>query len=238
MTASPASFRTILADFGTFLRRPRVMEPSGLRSGEALKTWAALTALSIGVLFGILGPFVSLWQSQFGLSDPEAFGRFPKEWLLPTVVIAAPLLEELLFRGWHSGTRRALWLLACACVGIGGFLMASLPDQQMTGLVLFGGAVLAALVGAIALRRNTAPIGWFARGFPVIFYLAAALFALVHLGNYDKTSLVVVPLVLPQLWAGLVLGYIRQRVGLIGSILAHAASNGLVLAVAGLVTSG
>lgn len=237
MTASPASIRTILADFGAFLRRPQVIQPTGLRSGSAFKTWGVLTALSIGVLFGIVGPFVALWQNQFGLSDPEAFGRFPKEWLLPAVVIAAPVLEELLFRGWHSGTRRALWLLACACVGIGGIFMLGSPERQMTGLVLLAGAVIAALAGAAALRRNTAPIGWFARGFPAIFYLATALFALVHLGNYDTIGLAVLPLVVPQLWAGLVLGYIRQKIGLGGAILAHAASNGLVLALLGLISS-
>lgn len=234
MTVSPASFRTILADFAAFLRRPQVMQPSGLRTGSAVKTWATLTALSIGVLFGLVLPFITLWQSQFGLSDPEAFERFPKQWLLPAVVIGAPVLEELLFRGWHSGTRRALWLLACA---FGGILMLGMPERQMSGLALLAGALIAALAGAIALRRNPAPLAWFARGFPVIFYLASVLFALVHLGNYDKAGLIALPLVVPQLWAGLVLGYIRQRIGLIGAILAHAASNGLVLALSGLVSS-
>jgi ABC-type molybdate transport system permease subunit len=90
---------------------------------------------------------------------------------------------------------------------------------------------LATAAGWIVLRKRAA-MGWFAHGFPVIFYLGAALFALPHVLNYPQISLLTLPLVLPQAWAGLTLGYLRQRIGLIGSIIAHAASNGLMLGVA------
>jgi hypothetical protein len=40
------------------------------------------------------------------------------------------------------------------------------------------------------------------------------------------------PMVLPSFWVGLTLGYQRQRVGLIGAILAHLVSNALTLTLA------
>jgi membrane protease YdiL (CAAX protease family) len=66
----------------------------------------------------------------------------------------------------------------------------------------------------------------------MIFYLGAALFALPHALNYPEVSWLTLPLVLPQAWAGLTLGYLRQKIGLSAAILAHATSNGLMLGVA------
>jgi hypothetical protein len=56
------------------------------------------------------------------------------------------------------------------------------------------------------LRRRIAAPAWFAGGFPVWFYLSAVGFGLVHLSNYLTLSWALVPMILPQLWAGLVFG--------------------------------
>ncbi len=57
-------------------------------------------------------------------------------------------------------------------------------------------------------------------------------FALAHLSNYPRASLLAVPLVLPQLWAALVLGFVRQRLGLVPAMLSHALANGCSLGLA------
>lgn len=220
----------ILHEFLAFLRRPQVLIPSGLRAPGAGRRWLVVVALQV-VGLALLLPLLQLWQKSFSLPAPDAFGGIPAVWLPVIVVGAAPLLEELLFRGWQSGRPRALWLLVCALVTAGALLTA-----------MHGGAPLAAAI-AVLLALLAAPIGWFglrrkptsarfAAAFRPIFYLGVAAFALPHLFNYPQISLLALPMVLPQAWAGLTLGYLRQRIGLIAAILAHAASNGLALGVA------
>jgi membrane protease YdiL (CAAX protease family) len=237
MTNASPTFRGLLTDFASFLRRPQLLAPAGFKAPGNAKTWLYLTSLSIGVLLGLILPFIHLWQSLFDLPDPEAFDRVSKVWLVPIVVLIAPLLEELLFRGWQNGRRSALWLLACALAVFGALAMATVPGRELVALGVIIAAAVAGLIGWLILRRNRTPLAWFARAFPFIFYAMAALFALVHLANYDRITLAAVPLVLPQFWAGLLLGYVRQRIGLLGSIAAHASSNLITIGLALLVSS-
>ncbi len=91
--------------------------------------------------------------------------------------------------------------------------------------------LVAAPLGWFLLRKRGAS-GWFAAAFPAAFYLTTAIFSLSHISNYPAFSVLALPLILPQLWAGLVLGFVRMRIGLPASILAHMASNAAALAVA------
>ena len=86
------------------------------------------------------------------------------------------------------------------------------------------------------LRRRTDPPRWFARHFGVWFALSVVVFGLLHLSNYPRLSWALVPMVLPQVWAGLVFGYLRLRHGLVASIMAHAVGNAAALAAALLST--
>lgn len=68
--------------------------------------------------------------------------------------------------------------------------------------------------------------------FRYIFYLSAILFALVHLLNFDFEEPIIwlAPLiVMPQFIAGIFMGFIRIKMGLIWSVLLHATFNGLLL---------
>jgi membrane protease YdiL (CAAX protease family) len=58
------------------------------------------------------------------------------------------------------------------------------------------------------------------------------IFGLSHLSNYPQISWALLPMVLPQIWAGLVLSYTRMRMGLPASMLIHAASNGAAISLA------
>jgi hypothetical protein len=82
------------------------------------------------------------------------------------------------------------------------------------------------------MRRDTAVPEWFVRHFALLVYGTTAIFAAMHLFNYPAITLVAVPMVLPQFWSGLMFAHMRVRVGLLGSILNHIASNAIVLAVA------
>lgn len=225
--------RAVLREFGAFLRRPALLEPQGLRQAAARRTWGWLTALLIGGLLLVLLPVLGAWQKAFGLPSPDAFGAVSKAMLVPIVVLIAPVLEELLFRGWQTGRAAALWLLGCALAAIGVLMsVATDPARALTAAALLLALVVAAPLGWWLLRSRRQPLGWFAKGFPAIFYLVAVGFALAHLSNYPRASLLAVPLVLPQLWAALVLGFMRQRLGLIPAILAHALANSCSLGLA------
>ncbi|KPL68855.1 hypothetical protein SZ64_12560 [Erythrobacter sp. SG61-1L] len=222
---------TMLRELGQWLRHPRRLDPTGIRAPGAMRRLAVLTVLMITGLLLVLLPVLGLWQSLFDLPAPDAFGKLEPQVMIPVVIVIAPVLEELLFRGWLTGRVRALWLLACAA-GIAVLLYA---NTQGMNPVAAGAGFLALLIamplGWFFLRKKGTP-GWFDAGFPAIFYLGAAGFALLHMANYPSFSVIALPLVLPQLWAGLVLGFIRMRIGLVASMLAHALSNSAALTVA------
>ena len=154
------------------------------------------------------------------------------------VVIGAPVLEEFGFRLWLSGKKEhvvaallgvsgafALWVLhtSHAALGVGAFMIGVL------------GAGLALL-----LLPGKPPMDGFGKAFPAFFWLATLSFALIHIANFEvgnsPISLVaILPLVLPQLILGTMLGYVRVRFALWAAIALHAAHNASVLALAGLV---
>lgn len=226
------AFRPTLQAFAAFLARPRLIAPSGLRSREDWRGWAVMLALYLGGLLLVLGPLIRAWQVAFALPSPAAFGQFQTSALLPLVVLAAPVGEEIVFRGWLTGRPRALWLLLCAMLaGLAAAAMMLHVAEAAAGIVLLA-VLVAAAVGWIVLRKRQYAPQWFERAFPLLFYSSVAVFALSHLANYDRAGLVMLPMVLPQLWAGLLLGFVRMRFGLIASMLLHALANGAAIGLA------
>lgn len=219
----------ILRELPGWLRRPRLEKPLGVFKVMAWKQLALLIVFEIAVLMFVVLPLVLLWKHAFDLPDPTAFNQIPAKWLLPVAVAIAPFVEEIVFRGWLTGRVRAMWLLGCALM-IAGLGFASTLGMPSLAIGFSAIAVLlAAPVGWWLLRKRPAP-RWFAKGFSWVFYLVLAAFALMHLSNYPSLSLLMLPLVLPQAWIGLMLGYTRMRIGLPGSMLMHMSSNGAVLA--------
>jgi membrane protease YdiL (CAAX protease family) len=213
-------------DFVAYLRRPRLTAPSGLGVPGAWRTVVTLLAFHLIVLLLVLAPLLKLWQSAMGLPAPEAFGAVSKGWLVPLVVLIAPIGEEVAFRGWLTGRPRALWLLAGGLLAMVGLHAAEVPASF--GVLAMG---LVAPGGWWWLRRRGVP-GWFEAAFPVLFALSIAVFGLSHLSNYPRLSLALLPMVLPQVWAGLVLSYTRMRIGLVASMLIHAAANATAISLA------
>ncbi|MCW1381986.1 CPBP family glutamic-type intramembrane protease [Novosphingobium sp. KCTC 2891] len=231
----PDAKPSALSAFSAFLRRPTLIEPAGLGSPEARRLWAGMAALHLGVLLLVLLPFLRFWQQAFGLPAPDAYGKLPAMVIVPVVVLAAPVLEEAVFRGWLTGRPRALWLLCCGAAVVVLGLAASRGLDQVLTSVLFLTLLVAAPLGWFVLRRRSVP-GVFRSAFPLAFFGSALVFALSHLANYPRISLAAVPLVLPQLWTGLTAGFVRMRIGLPGSILLHGLSNAAALGLAVLVS--
>lgn len=149
-------------------------------------------------------------------------------------LILAPVMEELAFRGWLTGRTAALRFGACGMAAIG-MLTASTfaTDQYANPMALAGMAlVIVGLIHWLATRdRDTAVPSWFVCHFHWFVWGSTLLFGLIHLGNYAP---LVHPLgllaVLPQTIGGLLLAYVRTRIGLGAAIAHHAAYNAIFLA--------
>ena len=222
----PSPFLAPWRDFAAYLRRPVHQVPGSLKAPGAWRTFGALWLLDVVGLVVLL-VVLTLYMKATGLPGPDAFDQVPREWLVPLVVLAAPVIEETVFRGWLAGRPRALWLLG----GLVALALAAtlLADGTPLRLALIGLVLLAMPLGWFLLRKRAAP-GWFVRFFPAIFWATALIFGLVHLSNYPSPGLLALPLVLPQVWAGLVFGFMRMRLGLAAAMLAHAGANLLAIA--------
>jgi membrane protease YdiL (CAAX protease family) len=148
-------------------------------------------------------------------------------------LLLAPVLEELVYRGWLSGRiaalRFALYGFAAEAIFIAGLFV---PEEIAMPLALAGaGVALAGLVHwSLTRDRDTAVPEWFTRHFRWFVWGGALLFGLAHLGNYEPLSSPFgVLVVLPQTIGGLCLAYTRTRLGLGAAMLHHAAYNALFL---------
>lgn len=102
-----------------------------------------------------------------------------------------------------------------------------LLEQFSATAIFFLAVILAPLLEEFFFRG---PLVFFKNPttFKYAFYASILLFGLVHISNFEDLNghYWAVPfLVLPQLCAGVFLGFIRVRQGLISSILLHAAHN-------------
>lgn len=227
--------------FAAFVQRPdlpdRATGPRPAAFGALLQL-LVLDLLLMAVLIGGLAGLTALGVRLPGhlLEDLELAPA-----LIAFIVIGAPLGEELVFRGWLSGrpghVGATLVLLAAGLLAGAALLLLPQPRGAfaLVALLVLGGAAAVALLWR---KRGRPPMGWFARHFRW-FYLASALaFASIHLTNFTEgNAALLLPLTLPQLLLGLILGYARVTFGLWSSMLMHAVHNslfiGLVLAGAG-----
>jgi membrane protease YdiL (CAAX protease family) len=225
---------TLLRDFAAYIGRPRLITPSGLGAPGAWRAVLALLGFHLLVLLVLLSPVLGLWQAAMGLPAPEAFGAVSKVWLVPLVVVIAPLGEEFMFRGWLTGRVRALWLLGCALVA--GVLLA-MVNYHVAEIPASLGVVAMGLIapGGWWWLRRRGVAAWFEAAFPALVWLSIVIFGLSHLSNYPRFSWALLPMVLPQVWTGIVLSFARMRFGLIAAMLIHAAANATAISLALLV---
>ncbi|MFS0850269.1 CPBP family glutamic-type intramembrane protease [Novosphingobium panipatense] len=228
---SPRTAPAVLPQLARFLARPQVLTPIGLRSGSGWRILASVTALHLAGMLLLILPLLTLWQKTQDLPLPDAFGKVPSHWLLPLTILAAPVLEESIFRGWQTGRPRALWLLGCFAALVA--IAALAPGLDPIVLIAAIGVMAAAAgVGWFRLRKRKDAPKVYRAAYPIVFWVVALAFAAVHLMNYPSASLLSLPMVLPQLWAALLLGFTRQRVGLVAAMLQHGAANAASMALA------
>ena len=230
----------VYREFAAFLRRP-VLPAERLPQTRAWwRDVALLVALDFAVSLVLIVP-LSYLSKRLGIAEPD-FGMITQYGFAVTLLAGAfaiPALEEFLFRFWLDGRPRS-WLAVAAplvAVVLIAVVVVALHPPKPVQIAVIAALIIAAL-GAIAwrLRRPGTMSPWFARHFAWFYYASALAFAAAHLGNYPLSSvLTALPMVTPQLVAGLILGFARVRFGYGAGLLIHGIVNGLAFA---LVFSG
>lgn len=227
------SLRARAADIARFMARP-TFAPQPLAWGRAAALALAAVFAFDMALDGLVVVVTDAWNDAAGfLPAPIEVEATLAEDLIGFLVIA-PLLEELLFRGWLSGRTAALRFALygfAAMVLLGTSLW--VPSEAAMPLALTGVAVaFAGLIHwSLTRTRDTAVPTWFTRHFHWIVWGSALAFGLIHLGNYEPlTHPLGLLVVVPQTIGGLLLAYTRTRLGLGAAIAHHAAYNAVFLA--------
>ncbi len=219
----------------TFVRSPVLPDKAAGISFANLRSVGALFLLDLVLMGSLLG--LAFGLSALGLKIPEnslsAMKMSPT--LIGAVVVIAPVLEELGFRGWLSGRPGQSVPLAILIIAVlaTGFL--THPDLSSQGPIL-GGALVVAIIAAFMLRGQ-GPFSWFQRYFAWFYVLSCLAFGAVHLTNYKDVSALFLLLVIPQGLAGVIFGYSRVRYGLWSDITLHMLHNATFLTFAILQTS-
>ena len=220
---------------GTFLKRPRL--DVSVQNGAPLTVIARIYALDMAAMLAlILAASVAVALGVY-LPETAIAGIEFTPMIVALVVIGAPVMEELVFRGWLSGKPQHILALVAIIAGFVGFGLIH-RSGMATGLAVMGTGALVAAV-ALTLLRQRGPMRWFSAIFPLLFWFATLAFALVHLANFEAKEgwgslAILLPLVLPQFVLGMLVGYLRVRIGLWAAILLHAAHNASALAIAAL----
>jgi membrane protease YdiL (CAAX protease family) len=222
---------TVLREFIAYCIAPRLIAPEPLARDRGWTRWGVMLGAYLAGL-AVLALALGLWQHAAHVPGPTAFSGHSARGLALVVLLLAPVGEEVLFRGWLTGRPRALWLVAVALIGCALMAAVMLHWHDMVAGVAVVACVPLALAGWWRLRHRTETPAAFARCFGPVFVLSALVFGLLHLTNYPALGWAFVPMVLPQIWAGFVFGYLRMRHGLGASILAHVCGNAVALATA------
>ncbi len=222
------------APLAAFLRRPVLPERATGFGYEGLAGVLRLYIVDFAAMsvLGVLAVTALALGFEFPSNSLNEITLTPS--VIAMIVLAAPLLEEIAFRSWLSG-RPGHWLALLIMGAV--IFTATMTDATRSDAAINFKAIGAALImgagmfAALRLLRQRPPFPWFARGFPVIFWLVTLAFALVHLTNYTEgTLLILLPLVVPQFIAGALFGYARVQYGLWAAMLLHAMHNGTAVA--------
>lgn len=231
--AQGLTLRERLADVARFVARPTFARQP--MAWGRVAAWALVVVFAFDLaLDGLASWLIATWDEQGAfLPDPVVQDISLTEDMFSALLLA-PVLEEALFRGWMTGRiaalRFALFGLAALAMFAAGLVLAPAWSAWLglAGLVLtFAGLIQWS-------RTRDADMGvpaWFPRHFHWLVWGQAVLFGLIHLGNYEPLAHPLgVLVVVPQTIGGLLLAYVRTRIGLGAAMAHHAAYNALFLA--------
>ena len=234
-----------IAGVARFLARPRFRETRTSIDAAGLAHLLALfgmTVLGVIILSGLVWPIIlSSMDGEMPSNSNDALLDMNPARLILVAIVLAPLLEEIIFRSWLGGRRTALLGFPMLASGLALLSLLGSGVGATTGLAV--ASVLTFLTLTVWRRARTLDEGAFIHAreqlFPFIFWGTAILFGLLHLANYQGgiTTPLLMLAVTPQMFVGLVLGYVRLRFGLVTAICFHGGYNAVLISM-GLFLSG
>jgi len=224
------SFEEIFRDFIRFLRKPT---KDGMLKLSPLNIIPNISLLFFIVLFvemALIYPIFSIMDvDNMDHKITKMIESFSKFSIVLMTVIAAPFLEEIIFRFPLRFTRPTLFLLSGFVSFVVYNIVAAFSTVQLA--YILSGSVFFFTVSIMLFYNHYSEEklkNVVRQGFPIIFYLLIFFFAIVHIYNFENINSIwyLAPLlVLPQFILGIYLGYIRLRFGLIYCIFIHGLNN-------------
>jgi len=225
-----ASFYSTISAFLTFLRRPRLTDPpyENVASKIAAGFWLFILSLVITMGFGVLAlPFMLMAKAAPGDQLQQVLTQS-----LPSIVVSmillGPLIEEIIFRGWLTGTWRSFAgsALFLAVVFGGAPLMTKFfGGPLIVKQLILAGLGLVTIWMLAPIDRGTRVTGY-ERAFPFLFWGQGIVFGVLHYHNVAAGSAIISLLsTLPLIACGWLWGYARIALGMNGAVMVHAAYN-------------
>lgn len=220
-------------DFISFLKSPIVTRDADYSNTQ--KIAASIVLLFLKFAFSIaIASLIGLFYEPKNITDQSLSERFTPLAYLVLAGIILPFYEETLFR-LSLSYKRVYLALSVSCLGyylctklIYGIRLTTFDESLWIRL---GASILLGVVYFLLLLQKRYSDYFqkiWATKFTVIYYLSAVLFAALHIFNFEMTltNLLLIPiLTLPQLFSGLVMGYMRVRFGFIYPLLLHMITN-------------
>ncbi len=220
--------RPFLLSLWDFVRKPRwdTESPSISWShfAQAL-AWGIVGSLVIGIVIQII---VSLFNIELSNSVVTLVEESTWYEMLFFAAIVAPIVEEFVFRLPLSSVRWVwiIWLI--------GFVAWTYYFFGLSGIPLTVFSIVAGMmIGIISFkesshwRKTLAPIQ------SVWIVCSIVLFGVIHLLNYENLPLLyggILIFIMPQIWGGLLMAYLRVRQSFLIAVLYHCLYNFLLAA--------
>lgn len=219
---------SLLDTYLQFLRSPVLNHPA-----EDIAPTAALgQILRLYTLHFLLVMLAGMVITRFsGAQDdsllPDAIADMSAWMLFFFAVVAAPVLEESLFR--LPMRPFAVNLAFSGSLVVSFLVMVNAPSRSF---LLFTLGILVGFNVYLRMKRSTMTVfrSFYDRYAIYIFYFLTLVFGAVHITNYEPQVWALLPLlVLPQVIVSLWLGFVRIRYGFRWAVFAHAFHNGCLL---------
>ena len=206
-----------------FLKKPHYIKNSRINWGNFFVLFFVF--YMVAVPFSIMS---KLTQNYLGYSFtvPKHSGLY----LGLMLVIFAPFCEEIIFRLLLKPRRANFIVFSSVVLAMSLFYLFGKRYIMMTGFMAAGLAAVIPATSVSVLRK----VQYFViKHMAFFFYLSVAAFGSVHVFNFEPSdhSLIFAGLILvmPQMVAGLFMGYVRMKHGILYSMLFHFSMNMLAL---------
>lgn len=210
----------MILDFLNFIKNPVKLKKSKVNLKKIitcylffLVSYILISFVSYSVIscLGINLEFNSLSESTFNSN------------ILILAIISAPISEELLFRAVLKPNRKTFALFAFSLF----FLFLKLFE-----LTFFFKILLSILLSIFVYLLKFDISSYVYKNFNVIVYFSSFLFGLVHIFNFTLTYSIYIGcflLILPKIYLGFILSYLRIKFGLFSNIFFHSLMNGVLI---------